>query len=329
MPRDRPEPFIFIVTGRIVACLASMAAQRRGDWGAIIVDDGSAPWTREHLALAVGPWRDRITLLQPRERRGQMTNMTLAIRHICTNPDSVIVTLDLDDVLIGTGVLDRVAVEYERGADVTVGSMLRTDKHAEYPATLEHPRLARGGNVWQQLRTFHKRLFDAIPDQDLRLHGRYVDMAVDWAFMLPIVEMARHPVWIRNPLYLYEPSGLGKGPDRAARERQIAGIVAKPARRPPGDSRHLLRPEDMGSAPWLEDGGILFIRHGERPSFKGLDATERDAVQLTEGGRAAAMAMGRALPKPIQVVSSPVLRSVRPPRRSRRPRAWRRAPSVS
>lgn len=38
-------------------------------------------------------WKDRITLIQPRERRGQLANMTLAIRHVCTNPESVIVTL--------------------------------------------------------------------------------------------------------------------------------------------------------------------------------------------------------------------------------------------
>lgn len=52
---------------------------------------------------------------------------------ICTDPESVIVTLDADDALIGDRVLERLAVEYERGANVTVGSMLRTDKAADYP----------------------------------------------------------------------------------------------------------------------------------------------------------------------------------------------------
>ena len=52
---------------------------------------------------------------------------------ICTDPESVIVTLEADDALIGDRVLERLAVEYERGADVTVGSMLRTDKAADYP----------------------------------------------------------------------------------------------------------------------------------------------------------------------------------------------------
>lgn len=235
VPRNRREQFIFVITGRNVApgrirrCLESLTSQHDKDWGAVLMNDGSGAESRDILSILIEPWRERITLLQPYERRGQMANMTLAIRRICTNPESVIVTLDLDDTLIGQGVLNRLAVEYDQGADVTIGSMLRTDKQVEYPVTFVQPRKARGGNVWQHLRSFRKSLFDAIPDQDLRLEGRYVDIAVDWAFMIPIVEMAKHPVWIRDPLYLYEPSGLGKGLQREAREQQIAEILRKPS----------------------------------------------------------------------------------------------------
>lgn len=248
VPRNRGEPFVFVITGRNVPggrarrCLESMGAQNRADWGAVLIDDGSSDLSRTALAQAIEPWHDRVTLIQPRERRGQMANLTLAIRHVCTNPDSVIITLDLDDALIGSTVLDRVEAAYLRGADVTVGSMLRTDKHGEYPVIFDSPRRARGGNVWQHLRTFRKRLFDAIPDQDLRINGEYVDIAVDWAFMIPIVEMAEQPVWIREPLYLYEPSGMGKGPDREEREQQIAAIVSKEPRLPRAPSQTHAKP---------------------------------------------------------------------------------------
>ena len=80
---------------------------------------------------------------------------------------------------------------------------------------LERPRQSRGGNVWQHLRSFRKRLFDAIPDDALRLDGAYADLANVWAFMLPIVEMAENPVHIAEPLYLHEPSGTGKGGKRS------------------------------------------------------------------------------------------------------------------
>lgn len=318
VPRNRSEPFVFVITGRNVApgraarCLESLASQHRQDWGAVIIDDGSSGLARDSLRLAIEPWHERVTLIQPRERRGQLANMTLAIRHVCTNADSVIITLDLDDALIGTSVLDRLENEYLKGADVTVGSMLRTDKHAEYPVAFEAPRRSRGGNVWQHLRTFRRRLFDAIPDHDLKLDNRYVDIAVDWAFMIPIVEMAERPTWIREPLYLYEPSGLGKGADRAAREQQIAAIVAKPPRRPRtgASSASILDPQQIAADVWGQNGGVLFLRHGERPSFAGLDAVQRDAVKLTDQGRDTALRLGRVLGNGVLIASSPVRRAV-------------------
>ena len=52
---------------------------------------------------------------------------------------------------------------------------------------------------------------------------------------LPIVEMvAALPVHIAEALYLYEPSGDGKGPERERREATIGRIVAK---LPPGRPR--------------------------------------------------------------------------------------------
>ena len=89
------------------------------------------------------------------------------------------------------------------------------------------PRKQRGGNVWQHLRSFHKRLFDAIPDEALRVDGEYIELASDWAFMLPIVEIATKPVHLTEPLYLHEPSGSGKGTERAKREATIIRIVRK------------------------------------------------------------------------------------------------------
>ena len=110
--------------------------------------------------------------------------------------------------------------------------MLRTDKAVTYPVCFDYPRRHRGGDVWQHLRSFRKRLFDAIPDEDLRLDGEYIDLANDWAYMLPIVEMAEHPAHIEEPLYLHEPSGTGKGTDRAEREASSRG--SSPSRRGSG-----------------------------------------------------------------------------------------------
>lgn len=236
---SRREPFVFVVTGRdvppgrLLRCLHSLRRQR-GDWGAVVIDDGSRPARRDFVAMALQDLVHRVTLLRLRQRRGQLANLIWAIRHVCADPATVIITLDADDALIGDGVVERIEQEYARGADVTIGSMLRTDKHRAYPVDLRDPRGSRGGNVWQHLRTFRKRLFDAIPDSELRLDGAYVDLANDWAYMIPIVERAELPVHVPDPLYLHEPSGAGKRAGREAREAVIARLLARPPARKGG-----------------------------------------------------------------------------------------------
>ena len=229
----RSEPFIFVICGRNVAasklknCIESLLAQERGDWGAVIIDDASENGMGDYAELLTAAVADRITLIRNRTRRGSLRNLWIAITRFCDNPESVIITLDADDALIGRRVLDRVASEYADGADATIGSMLRLDKESEYPADLRDPR-TRGANVWQHLRTFRKYLFDALSEEDLKLDGEWIDLAGDWAYMVPIVEMARSPRYIPDKLYLYEPAAAKTESERRTRDATIARILAKP-----------------------------------------------------------------------------------------------------
>jgi hypothetical protein len=150
------------------------------------------------------------------------------------------ITLDADDCLIGRKVLDLLEAEYSDGADMTVGSMCRTDKKTYYPACFEQPREHRGGNVWQHLRSFRKSLFEAIPDHYLRLDGNYVEIASDWALMLPMAELAESPRWIREAVYLHEPGGARDPATIQQRELIIAALIARaPLQRTRGNSARL------------------------------------------------------------------------------------------
>ena len=233
----RFEPFVFVIAGRNVApgrfrrCIESLQRQARTDWGAVVIDDASYPsWgdAQQRMCRDIG---DRVTFLRNPVRQGLLANTVEAIRHHCGNPDSVIITLDADDCLIGERVLDVLAAEYSSGADMTVGSMCRTDKLANYTVCFELARAERGGNVWQHLRSFKKSLFDQIPDVYLRLDGSYVELASDWALMLPMAELARSPRWVRECLYLHEPGGPRDSTSRSQRENVIAALMALPTLR--------------------------------------------------------------------------------------------------
>ncbi|WP_419174440.1 glycosyltransferase [Desulfosediminicola sp.] len=232
---ERTEPYIFVIAGRNVApgrfrrCLNSVLQQQRDDWGCVVIDDASSPSISSELAEICKPHEDQITFIKQKVRRGLLANMVDAIRNRCGNPQSVIITLDADDCLIGSKVLDTIACEYHKGVDVTVGSMLRTDKYKEYPTDLSNPRKKRGGNVWQHLRTFRKYLFDRIPDSELRVDGEYADLANDWFYMLPIIELAEMPKHITSPLYLHEPGGERSDAQKAERDSIIAELVHRQA----------------------------------------------------------------------------------------------------
>ena len=197
-------------------------------FGILFIDAGSTNGMAERLeALCRGPIRERTTLYRNWDVVTSAENQYRAIRDLVGRSESIVALLDADDALLGRAVVDKLLAVYREGADLTVGSMLRTDRPADYPVTFENPRTHRGGNVWQHLRTFRRSLFDPIREEDLKLDGGWVPYAEDWAMMLPMVEMASNPVWIKAPIYLYDPSPEQRVYSTADRERVIAGICAK------------------------------------------------------------------------------------------------------
>ena len=228
----RREPYVFVVCGRNTAhgrfkrCVQSMMEQRGPEWGAVVIDDASTNGLADHAEVLLADYKDRVTLIRNEKRRGVLYNTWNAVAQVCVDPETVVLTLDADDALAGSGVLEKVRTEYEGGADVTVGSMLRLDKVASYPVNFGSPR-RRDSNVWQHLRTFKKRLFDAIDVEDLKVDGKWIDIATDWAFMVPIIEMSSSPRHIPDKLYVYEPAVPKDKGHRRERDHMISRILSK------------------------------------------------------------------------------------------------------
>ena len=78
-----------------------MARQQGERWGAVLFDDASEPRIGDHFEIACASVGERCTVVCNRRRRGLLANMVTAIRMICTDPETVIVTLDADDALLG------------------------------------------------------------------------------------------------------------------------------------------------------------------------------------------------------------------------------------
>ncbi len=231
---QRSEEMVLLVRGRntylplLKRCVDSVKLQTKRDLGVVMIDACSQNGAGEYVERILLPdLGGRVSYLRNHQPLPAIQNISIATKVICDNPDSVIVHLDADDALIGNDVLTILANAYSNGADVTVGSMLRLDKQREYPVDFSNPRGNRGGNVWQHLRSFRKYLFDSIREEDLKIDGRWIPIAEDWAFMLPIVEMATSPVHITDSIYLYEPGVTKTDRMRALREQVIENIARK------------------------------------------------------------------------------------------------------
>ena len=228
----RSERFVFVICGhnvnpgRFKQCILSILAQKSVPWGAILIDDASSNGFGDYAEVLLSEYMDNTTIIRNEQRRGSLYNTWRAITQFCVDPETVIITLDADDALIGECVLERVRAEYDDGADVTVGSMLRLDKEATYDVNFENPRRP-DSNVWQHLRTFKKYLFDAIKVRDLKIDDQWIDVAADWAFMVPIIEMASHPRFIPDKVYLYQPATPKDNAGRQHRDQMIGRILLK------------------------------------------------------------------------------------------------------
>ena len=230
----RNESFVFIMCARNITpskflrCWQSVLGQNMGNWGAIIVDDASDNCLPEFISFLIAGYKDKITFIRNRERKGILANINKAIRNYCADPDSVIIILDADDMLLSKDVLLNLHRNYLKGADMTVGSMLRVEKGImPFVPDFKNPRNIRGGDVWMHLRTFRKYLFDRIDQNDFKKDGEWIDKFTELTYMVPISEMASNPIHIRFPIYLWEPGHVRNDEHYRKNEETINHIIAK------------------------------------------------------------------------------------------------------
>lgn len=227
----REEPLVFLLKGRhtglakLRRCLTSLALQREQGFGLIVIDDGSPIDETWLIPMLLGELLDRTTLIRRERRYGYIPNFLTAVDEICRDPETLIVTLDLDDALMSPDVTSRLIAAQAQGVDLINGVMFRPDKPLqEYPPSYEDARSLGGGNIWSHLRGFRKRLFDSLPWNYLRYDGVWLDEVTDYGIMLPLSEMARHPYFI-DDLYCYYHQREAYPADRKARQKILLDWV--------------------------------------------------------------------------------------------------------
>jgi hypothetical protein len=162
-------------------CIASVAAQKDVEV--------------EHIYVEAGKQSPPLTVTE---------NVLAAVRDL--PKDRIVAWLDGDDWLAHDRALERVVAEHEAGAWVTWGSYMHVDgvRGPAAQPTLDHA-YRKSPWIYSHLKTFRAGLLQRVQDDDLKLDGEWVSLAVDVAFMLPILEQAgrTRARFIENVLVVY------------------------------------------------------------------------------------------------------------------------------
>ena len=292
----RSGNFIFVISGRNISNekflrgWQSVVSQTRNDWEAIIINDNSDNHLHEYIKEAIAPYLDRTTYIQNPFTKVILENIHQAVKNICINPYSVIIIMDMDDMLLTNDVLTELRKEYLTGADMTAGTALKTSSGIlPFVPDFKNPRNERMGDVWIHLRSFPKYMFDSIDDEYFKHKGEWIDKFNELTYTVPMAEMAEDPRFIDWPLYLWEPGHVRN--EEHYRLNEISKDVVRSKSTYIGfrpfrslNDRILPSGEVLRSA---TAGNVTFIRHAEKEEIN---------YRTTERGQREARLWGKSLP---------------------------------
>ncbi len=223
---QRTEPIVVLARGRdtpesrIHRFLASLLMQDDQSYGVVVIDDyseSSRAGAFRALRIELG---QRATILRFGQHGGRMQSVVQALRGVCSNPNSAIVFVDLDDALLAPNALRTIRARYESGHDAVWAGAHRPERpdHLEVPC-FESPRKRWGGSVWTHLRSFRRGLFDRVPESYLKFRGQWTQCCEDVALMMCIAELADSPCWVPEMLYLHERTTVHEAEELRLREQ--------------------------------------------------------------------------------------------------------------
>lgn len=193
----------------IEKCILSVVSQTYKKWEMCIINDGSTDLTKQIIDEYVKSCPKIKCIHNEKNTGNALENRLAAVRKISTNKEDVIADVDGDDWLASNDVLDFINELYKDPALLLTYGQYEPLSHNyhNYCDIIEDTRNYRK-NQWlsSHLKTYKKKLFDKIKDEDLRdKNGNYFKSCSDSAIMFPMIEMAglRRIRFVARILYVY------------------------------------------------------------------------------------------------------------------------------
>jgi glycosyltransferase involved in cell wall biosynthesis len=192
--------------------LQSIAKQEYPYWHLYYIDDASTDGTHELVKLLVDKFdiASKTTIIRNDTHKCSLENHYQVISKL--DPKKIVVSIDGDDFLAHTHVLNSLAEVYK---DPNIWLT-----HGNYQTSLEPPihgekmpdHVVKEGSfraykyLANHVKTFYAKLFQKIKKEDLLWKdGTFFQVCGDMAMMFPMIEMARngHFKFIEEILYIY------------------------------------------------------------------------------------------------------------------------------
>lgn len=174
-------------------CLSSIQAQENKDWRCFVLDDLSTDNSVE-IVKRIAEDDPRIILIENKDKHYQVGNYAQIMRREDIDDEDICLTVDGDDWLPDSGVLDRLEHAYANGAWMTYGGFVQWDG-VGYDMGFAAPpplwnKLRELRYTTTHLRTWKAFLWRQIKEKDLkRDDGSPIKAGGDTAFMYPMLEM--------------------------------------------------------------------------------------------------------------------------------------------
>jgi len=214
---DKQLKFHFIIPGYnasewLERCVISIQRQEYENYSVTYIDDMSTDNSID-VYKKITKGYNNYNIVVNTNKDYALKNIAKTISAMEPRKEDIIIVLDADDWLSSPDVLSYLNTVYQKqGCWLTYGSYMYYPfgdvgvEPSDYPQDVVENNLYREDN-WRasHLRTFKKKLWDKINQQDLvDDDGEYYKMAYDQAMMLPMLEMAREKAkYIPEVLHVY------------------------------------------------------------------------------------------------------------------------------
>jgi glycosyltransferase involved in cell wall biosynthesis len=198
----------------IEKCIDSILDQEYDNFNFVVIDDCSTDNTTKILQNLHKEYIFDL-IINDKRNGSPLENIIKGIKHLSTDKEDIIVTVDGDDWLYDNTVLSYLnSVYQDENIWMTYGQYEPLSKinnyynYIYYCRPIFDTKTYRKSGTWlaSHLRTFKRKLWDKINDDDLRDKNKnYYKMGSDTAWMYPIIEMSghRHMKFISKFLYVY------------------------------------------------------------------------------------------------------------------------------